>query len=132
MLVNIEEMQKAAKSQVEPFAKSSVEVVKGAQRITSEAAEQVGKSVERFASYYERLIAAKGVDEALRINSSFAATNLEHYFTGVSKMVECYASIAKDASAPVSEAAKEASNAVTNIASRSASEPRGRTSAAAG
>jgi hypothetical protein len=118
MLVNIEDMQKAAKSQVEPLTKSTVEMMKGAQKMTAEAAEQVGKSVERFTIYYEKLVNAKGVDDALRIHSAFAATNLEHMLSGAAKMVETCASMARDASAPVSDAVKEANNAVTNIASR--------------
>jgi hypothetical protein len=125
MLANLEEMQKAAKLQVEPLTRSTVEMMKGAQKMQSEAAEQVGKSVERFTVYYEKLCNAKGVDEAMRIHSAFAANNLEHMFSGVTKLVETCASVAKDASAPVSEAVKEANNAVTNIASR-ASEARGR------
>jgi hypothetical protein len=43
-------------------------------------------------------------------------------------MVEACAGVARDASAPVSEAAKEASSAVANIAARS--ESRGRAAAA--
>lgn len=128
MLVNFEDMQRVAKSQVEPLTKSTVEMMKGAQRMTTEAAERAGKSVERFTVYYEKLINAKGVDDALRIHSAFAATNLEHMLSGAAKMVETCASMARDASAPVSEAVKEANNAVTNIASR-AGEPRGRAAA---
>lgn len=115
MLVNIDEMQKAAKSQVEPLTKSTVEMMKGAQKMTVEAAEQVGKSVERFTIYYEKLVNAKGVDDAMRIYSAFAATNIEQMLSGAAKMAETCASMAKDASAPVSEAVKEANNAVTNI-----------------
>jgi len=124
MLVNFEDVQKAAKSQVEPLTKSTVEMMKGAQRMTAEAAELV----ERFATFYEKLFNAKGVDDALRIHSAIAATNLEHMLSGAAKMVETCASMARDASAPVSEAVKEANNAVTNIASR-AGESRGRAAA---
>lgn len=129
MLANYDDIQKAARLQVEPLAKSTVEMMKGAQRITSEAADQVGKSVERLTMYYEGLVNAKGVDEALRVHSAFAAANVDQMFAGVTKMVEACAGVARDASAPVSEAAKEASSAVANIAARS-SESRGRAAAA--
>jgi hypothetical protein len=128
MLANFEDMQKAARLQVEPLAKSTVEMMKGAQKITSEAADQVGKSVERFAVYYEKLVNAKGVDEALRLHSAFAAANVDQMFAGVTKMVETCAGAARDASAPVSEVAKEASSAVANIAARG--ESRGRAASA--
>jgi hypothetical protein len=130
MLANLEEMQKAAKLQAEPLTKSTLEMLKGAQRITSEAADQVGKSVERFTTYYERLANAKGVDEALRINSAFASTNVEQFFSSMTKMAETCANAVKDASAPVSESVKEAGAAVSNIASRG--EARGRAATGAG
>ena len=53
------------------------------------------------------------------MNKTFAkpelATNIEQMLSGAAKMAETCASMAKDASAPVSEAVKEANNAVTNI-----------------
>jgi hypothetical protein len=128
MLANYEEIQKAARLQVEPLAKSTIEMMKGAQKITTEAADQVGKSVERFTVYYERLVNARGIDEALRIHSAFAAANVDQMFAGVTKMVEACAGAARDASGPVNEAAKEASSAVANIAARG--ESRGRAAAA--
>jgi hypothetical protein len=124
MLANLEDMQKAARLQVEPLAKSTVEMMKGAQKMTSEAADQVGKSVERFTIYYEKLVNAKGVDEALRLHSAFAAANMDQMFAGVTKMVETCAGVVRDASAPVSEAVKEANSAVTSITPRG--ESRGR------
>jgi hypothetical protein len=126
MLGNFDGMQRIAKLQAEPLTKSTVEIVKGALRMTSEAADQTRRFSEQLSNYFERLAGAKSIDETLRINSEFAAMSLQQFLSGVTKMAERHASLAKDASAPASEAVKAVSSSVTNIASRGATQTRGR------
>ena len=116
MLGNLEEMQKAGKMQMDSVSRSAMMMMKGAQRMTAEAADQAKESVERCSKYFERIASAKSVDEALRIQSEFAAANMERFITGATKIAESYASLAKDVTAPAQEAATAATAAVRGAA----------------
>ncbi len=105
MLGNLEEMQKAGKMQLDTVNHSALLMLKGAQKMTAEAAEQARDSVERCSSYFERIVGAKSPDEAMRIQSEFATASWERFFAGANKIADTCAGLAREVSVPMKEAA---------------------------
>ena len=118
MLGNLEEMQKAGKMQLDTAGKSAMVIMQRGQKMSSEAVDQARESMEKFTNYFERIAGVKSLEEAVRINTEFAVANWERFFSGATKMAESYSNLAKEASAPVRDAANATSQAVGRNAER--------------
>ncbi len=126
MASNVEDMQKATRIQAEPIIKATEGMFKGTQRLAAEAADLAKRSLERNMSYFEKLNNTKSMDEIFRINMEYASSNVEHFFSGMTKMAECYASLSKDASEPIRDAVNTAQHNIAGTAQRVAAQQQSR------
>ena len=88
MLGNLEEMQKAGRMQMDTASKSAMVLMKGAQRVASEAVEQTRDTMERCSTYFEKISGARCLEDALKVNADFATATWERFFSGATRLAD--------------------------------------------
>ena len=76
--------------------KSLATLSKSMQAIAMEATEYTKKSIESGATAFEKLAAAKSLEAAIEVQSSYAKSTYEGFVAQATKMGELYSDIAKD------------------------------------
>jgi hypothetical protein len=104
MAYQAENLEKFGKEQLEAVTSSSSSLVKGWQSIASESAEYSKKSLETGSVFLEKLLGAKTVEGAIKVQLEFAKTYYDSHLAFVSKVGELYSNLVKDALAPVNTA----------------------------
>ena len=100
-MLQIENAQKFGKENVDAALKSFGAVSKGAQALAVEAADYAKKSFEDGAAVFEKLLGAKTVENAIRIQSDYVTAAYEGFVAQSSKLGELYTDLAKETYKPL-------------------------------
>ncbi len=100
MMKNFEDFQSVGKEQFDAAVASATAMTKGMQTIATELADYSKKSFEDGSAVMEKAMAAKSLDKAVDIQTSYAKTAYEAYIGQMTKIGEIYMSAAKDAYKP--------------------------------
>jgi phasin family protein len=101
MFTNIEDFQKFNKEQMEAATAAVATFSKGVQQIAAETTDYSKKSIEHSSAVFEKLMAAKTLDNAFQIQSDYAKTAYEGLVAQATKMGELYTNLAKEAFRPI-------------------------------
>ncbi len=101
MSSNIDEFQKFGKEQLEAVSSVAASLAKGFQTIAAETTDFSKKSIETNSAYVEKMLSAKSLDDAIRIQSEYAKSTYEGFVAQATKVGELYANLAKEAFKPV-------------------------------
>lgn len=99
-----EDLQKLGQQNVETSMKLMGEWSKGWQAIAAEMTDYTRRSFEDSTATFEKLMAAKSLEQAFEIQSSFAKRAYDEYMHQMTKVGGMYANLAKDASKPFEKA----------------------------
>jgi hypothetical protein len=114
MPVDIRQINPFGLAPFEPFTMVTASSNKGLQAIASETIDYSKRSFEKSLALFEKLIAVKTIDEAVKLQSDFAKSAYEDFFSQSAKIGEMYSSLTKDALKSVKAAAPgQSSVAVT-------------------
>ena len=101
MIKNIDDLQKLGQTNMDSAMKMFGEWTKGWQAIAAEMNDYTKRSFEEGTSAMQRLMAAKSVEQAVEIQTTFAKRAVDDYMHQMSKIGGMYAEFAKDAYKPV-------------------------------
>jgi phasin family protein len=99
-----EDLQKLGQQNVETSMKLVGEWSKGWQAIAAEMTDYTRRSFEDSTATFEKLMAAKSLEQAFEIQSSFAKRAYDEYMHQMTKVGGMYANLAKDATKPFEKA----------------------------
>ena len=99
-MLQIENAQKFGKENVDAALKSFGAVLKGAQALAVEVADYAKKSFEDGAAVFEKLLGARTVENAIRIQSDYVTAAYEGFVAQSKKVGDIVAAAAKDAFKP--------------------------------
>jgi hypothetical protein len=108
MLKNIEDFQKVGQLNMDATMKLFGEWSKGWQTIASEMTDYTKRSFEEGTATFEKLLAAKSMEQAMEIQSGYARRAYDGYLHQLSKLGGLYAEWAKEAYKPVEKALQNA------------------------
>ncbi|MDX2257570.1 MAG: phasin family protein [Hyphomicrobiaceae bacterium] len=98
---SFEDIQKFNQQNIDTTVKLMGEWSKGWQAIAAEMTDYTKRSFEDGTATLEKLMAAKSVEQAFEIQSSYAKRSYDEYMQQMTKVGGMYASIAKEAGKPV-------------------------------
>ena len=101
MFTNIEDFQKFNKEQMDAATAAVATFSKGVQQIAAETTDYSKKSIEHSSAVFEKLMAAKTLDNAFQIQSDYAKTAYEGLVAQATKLGELYTNLAKEAFRPI-------------------------------
>jgi hypothetical protein len=101
---NFEVFQKFGKDQLEAASSAATSVARGLQTIAAEATDYSKKSIEANSAYFEKLLGAKSLDNAVEVQSEYAKSAYEGFVAQATKIGDLYTTLAKDAFKPVESA----------------------------
>jgi len=104
MTYRFDDFQKFGKEQLEALTNSSSTLAKSWQTIAAESSDYSKKSFENSSAYFEKLLGAKSFESGLQIQSEYAKTFLDGFFTYVKKTGELYSNLAKESFKPAETA----------------------------
>jgi phasin family protein len=111
-----EEYQRFSKNGFDMAVRSLSEMNRGFRAVAAEVTDYSKKTLEDSFRAWERLIGAKSVGHMMEIQSEFARSAYDAYFSEMSKLGEMYFDIARNASKPAEEAASSAAAAARRAA----------------
>ena len=97
MPIDIPQIKAFGLTPFEPFTTATASSSKGLQAIASETLDYSKRSFEKSLALFEKLIGVKTIDEAIKLQSEFAKSAYEDFFSQAAKIGEMYSSLAKDA-----------------------------------
>jgi tRNA splicing ligase len=101
MINNFQDFQKMGQTGMDGYLKMMGEWNKSWQAIASEMTDYSKRAFEEGTSTFEKLVAAKTVEQAVEIQTNYAKRAYEDYMQQLSKIGSMYQSFAKDAFKPV-------------------------------
>ena len=107
-----DEFQKAGRDNFDAGVRSFGEVSKGLQAITARMTDYSKRAFEDGTRAFEQLISAKSFEQVVEIQSQYAKKAYDAYIAEVSKLGEMYVGLARNAYAPVEQAATKAAKKV--------------------
>jgi hypothetical protein len=113
MANNCDEFQTFGKQQQEAARAAAASLAKGFQSIAAELLDYSQKSLEASSGQLEKLLQAKSLDDAVRIQSEYVKSARESFVAQATKISDLYTSLAK-------EALKPAESVIATIQSASA------------
>jgi hypothetical protein len=99
-MLQIENVQKFGKDNVEAALKSFSAVSKGVQEVVVEAADYAKKSFEQGSAAFEKLLGAQTVENAIRIQSDYVTASYEGLVAQSKKVGDIVTNAAKEAFKP--------------------------------
>jgi hypothetical protein len=103
-----DEFQKVGRDGFDAGVRSFGEVSKGLQAITARITDYSKRAFEDGTRAYEQLTGAKSFEQVFEIQSQYAKRAYDAYIAEVSKLGEMYVGLARNAYAPVEQAATKA------------------------
>jgi hypothetical protein len=100
MVKNFEDLQAAAKDNLDTTLKSFGALSKSGQAIAVEVADYSKKSFEQGTATLEKLFGVKSLDKAFEVQSEYAKSAYEGFVAEATKLGELYADFAKEAYKP--------------------------------
>ncbi len=113
MTNNFEEFQKFGKDQLDATTSAAASLAKGFQTIAAETTDYSKRTIEDNSAFFEKLIGAKSLDNAIQIQSEYAKSAYEGFVAQATKMGELYSSLAKEAFRPWESAISKVQSATT-------------------
>jgi hypothetical protein len=104
MINNFQDIQKLGQSNVDSALKFFGDWNKGWQAIAAEMTDYSKRAFEDGTATFEKLAAAKSVEQAFEIQSSFAKRAYDDYMHQMTKIGSMYTGLAKEAYKPVEKA----------------------------
>ncbi len=104
MMNNFQDFQKFNQTNVDTVMKFFGDWNKGWQAIAAELTDYSKRTFEDGTATFEKLVAAKSVEQAMEIQTTFAKRAYDDYMHQLSKIGGMYSSLAKDAYKPVEKA----------------------------
>lgn len=104
MINNFQDFQKLGQNNVDTALKLFGDWNKGWQAIAAEMTDYSKRAFEDGTATFEKLAAAKSLEQAFEIQSSFAKRAYEDYVQQLTKIGSMYTALAKDAYKPVEKA----------------------------
>ncbi|MCC7253765.1 phasin family protein [Hyphomicrobium sp.] len=108
MINNFQDFQKFGQTNVDTALKLFGDWNKGWQAIAAEMTDYSKRAFEDGTATFEKLAAAKSLEQAFEIQSSFAKRAYEDYMQQLTKIGGMYTNLAKDAYKPVEKAFQSA------------------------
>lgn len=108
MINNFQEFQKFGQTNVDTAVKLLGDWSKSWQAIAAEFNDYSKRAFEDGTATFEKLLAAKSVEQAFEIQSSYAKRAYEDYIHQLNKVGALYSDLAKDAYKPVEKAFQNA------------------------
>ena len=100
MIKNFDDIQKLSQANMETAVKFFGDWNKNWQAIAAEMSDFTKRSFEEGTATFEKLIAAKSVEQALEIQTTYAKRAYEDYVQQMTKIGGMYQSLAKEAVKP--------------------------------
>ena len=100
MMKSFEDANKVGKEMMDNSLKSYAAMSKGMQTIASEATDFSKKSYEDGVAAFEKIAAAKSVEQAMEVQTDFMKSSYESFVAQATKMGELYADLAKEVYKP--------------------------------
>jgi hypothetical protein len=104
MINNIQDFQKMSQTNMDAAMKMFGDWNKNWQAIAAEMSDYSKRAFEDGTSTFEKLIAAKSLEQAFEIQSSYAKRAYDDYMHQMTKLGGMYSSLAKEAYKPVEKA----------------------------
>src|SRR5215468_5328189 len=104
MIKNFDDFQKLGQENVDAAMKVFGEWSKGWQAIAVEMSDYTKRSFEEGTATFEKLLAARSMEQAMEIQSGYARRAYDGYLNQISKLGGLYADLAKEAYKPVEKA----------------------------
>lgn len=101
MINNIQDFQKLSQTNVDTAVKVFGDLNKGWQAIAAEMTDYSKRAFEESTATLEKLMAAKSVEQAFEIQTSFAKRAYDDYVHQMTKIGSMYTNLAKDAYKPM-------------------------------
>lgn len=98
---NFQDLQKLSQTNMESTMKVFGDLNKGWQAIAAEFSDYSKRAFEDGTATFEKLLAAKSVEQAYEIQQSYAKRSYDEYVHQLSKIGGMYSTLAKDAYKPV-------------------------------
>ena len=98
--INIEDVQKMSKDNMDATMKSFGMLSKATQAIATEVADYSKKSFEDGTKVVEKLLGVKSLEKAIEIQTDYAKTAYEGFVAQATKIGELYADLAKETYKP--------------------------------
>jgi len=108
MMKNFEDFQKLGQTNMDTAMKLIGEWNKGWQSIAAEISDYTKRSFEEGTATFEKLLAAKSLEQAVEIQTGFAKRAYDGYMHQMSKIGGLYAELAREAYKPVEKALQSA------------------------
>jgi hypothetical protein len=99
-MINLDDMQKMGKDNMDATMKSIGVMSKASQAIAAELADYSKKSFEDSTKVMEKLFGAKSLDKAIEIQADYAKTAYEGFVAQATKIGELYVDLAKESYKP--------------------------------
>lgn len=100
MIKNFEDFQKAGQYNADAAMKIFGEWNKGWQAIAAEMGDYTKRSFEDGTSTFEKLLAARSMEQAMEIQTTYARRAYDDYMHQLTKVSTMYADLAKEAYKP--------------------------------
>jgi len=104
MIKNFDDIQKLSQTNVDTAMKFFGEWNKGWQAIAAEMNDYTKRSFEEGTATFEKLMAAKSMEQAVEIQSNYAKRAYDGYIQQMSKISSMYVDLAKEAYRPMEKA----------------------------
>ena len=101
MIKNLDDLQKMNQTGMDTAMKVFGDWNKNWQAIASEVNDYTKRSFEESTATFEKLLAAKSMDQAFEIQSSYAKRAYDEYMQQMTKIGSMYADLAKEAYRPM-------------------------------
>jgi hypothetical protein len=108
MMKNFEDFQKLGQTNMDTAMKLIGDWNKGWQSIAAEISDYTKRSFEEGTATFEKLLAAKSLEQAVEIQTGFAKRAYDGYMHQMSKIGGLYAELAREAYKPVEKALQSA------------------------
>lgn len=104
MINNFQDFQKLGQTNVDAAMKMFGDWSKGWQAIAAEMGDYSKRAFEDGTSTFEKLLAAKSLEQAFEIQTTYAKRAYDEYMQQMTKIGGMYTNLAKDAYKPVEKA----------------------------
>ena len=108
MIKNFDDLQKIGQTNMDTAMKLMGEWSKGWQAIAAEMNDYTKRSFEEGTAAFEKLMAAKSMEQAVEIQSNYAKRAYDGYIQQMSKISTMYVDLAKEAYRPMEKALQNA------------------------
>ena len=101
MIQNLDDVQKMSQTNVDSAMKVWGDWGKGWQAMTAEMTDYSKRSFEEGTRAFERMLAARSMEQAMEVQTSYAKRCYDDYMQQMSRLGSMYVDLAKDTAKPM-------------------------------